>query len=180
VLGSGRNPRCFLFGPAMVGVCTVLPRANISLPKALSEQRRRGEGFCGHGACHHGGGKDWETVLSPSLKPCFSASLPAPVALSALAVFRISAFLLFRAFGEALSASELPAGEESRALILEHHHVLLESCDLAALSETWWDKSHDWSAASDGYRLFRRDRQGRRGGELPSTSRDVHSLKSCL
>ncbi|PKU28913.1 mitochondrial fission process protein 1 [Limosa lapponica baueri] len=36
--------------------------------------------------------------------------------------------------------------------------------DLVAVTETWWDKSHDWSAAIDGYRLFRRDRQGRRGG----------------
>ena len=42
--------------------------------------------------------------------------------------------------------------------------VLLESYDLVAITETWWDKSHDWSAAIDGYRLFRRDRQGRRGG----------------
>lgn len=24
--------------------------------------------------------------------------------------------------------------------------------------ETWWDESHDWSVATDGYRLFRRDR----------------------
>ncbi|KAJ7407774.1 hypothetical protein BTVI_62185 [Pitangus sulphuratus] len=26
--------------------------------------------------------------------------------------------------------------------------------------------SHDWSAAMDGYKLFRRDRQGRKGGEV--------------
>ncbi|TRZ07904.1 hypothetical protein HGM15179_019204 [Zosterops borbonicus] len=30
--------------------------------------------------------------------------------------------------------------------------------------ETWWDDSHSWSAALDGYKLFRRDRKGRRGG----------------
>ncbi|GAB0203436.1 hypothetical protein GRJ2_002809200 [Grus japonensis] len=41
--------------------------------------------------------------------------------------------------------------------------VLLESYDLVAITETWWDKSHDWSAAINGYRLFRRDRRGRRG-----------------
>jgi len=29
--------------------------------------------------------------------------------------------------------------------------------------ETWWDDSHNWSAAVDGYELFKRDRQGRRG-----------------
>ncbi|KAK4806137.1 hypothetical protein QYF61_001060 [Mycteria americana] len=42
--------------------------------------------------------------------------------------------------------------------------VLLESYDLVAITETWWDESHDWSAAIDGYRLFRREKQGRRGG----------------
>jgi len=39
-----------------------------------------------------------------------------------------------------------------------------DSCDLVAITETWWDDSHDWSAAMDGYKLFRRDRRGRRGG----------------
>ena len=33
--------------------------------------------------------------------------------------------------------------------------------DLVAITETWWDNSHDWSAVMDGYKLFRRDRQGR-------------------
>ena len=36
--------------------------------------------------------------------------------------------------------------------------------DLVAITETWWDHSHDWSAAMDGYKLFRKDRRGRRGG----------------
>ena len=36
--------------------------------------------------------------------------------------------------------------------------------DLVAITETWWDHSHDWSAAMDGYKLFRKDRQGRMGG----------------
>ena len=30
--------------------------------------------------------------------------------------------------------------------------------DLAAITETWWDCSHDWSVVIDGYKLFRRDR----------------------
>ena len=38
------------------------------------------------------------------------------------------------------------------------------SYDLVAITETWWDHSHDWSAAMDGYKLFRKDRQRRRGG----------------
>jgi len=41
--------------------------------------------------------------------------------------------------------------------------TLLESYNLFAVTETWWDESHDWTAAIDGYRLFRRDRQGTRG-----------------
>ena len=36
--------------------------------------------------------------------------------------------------------------------------------DAIGISETWWDESWDWYAMLDGYRLFRRDRQGRRGG----------------
>jgi len=42
--------------------------------------------------------------------------------------------------------------------------VLLEKHDLIVLTETWWDKSHGWSVATNGYRLFRRDMQGKRGG----------------
>ena len=36
--------------------------------------------------------------------------------------------------------------------------VLLESYDLVALTETWWDEPHDWTAAINSYKLFRRDR----------------------
>ncbi|GAB0206625.1 mitochondrial enolase superfamily member 1 [Grus japonensis] len=36
--------------------------------------------------------------------------------------------------------------------------------DVIGISETWWEESCDWCAVMDGYRLFRRDRQGRRGG----------------
>lgn len=41
--------------------------------------------------------------------------------------------------------------------------TLLENCDLVAITETWWDKSHEWSATMDGYGLFRKDRAGKRG-----------------
>ena len=33
--------------------------------------------------------------------------------------------------------------------------------DLIAITETWWDSSHDWSVVMDGYRLFRKDRLAR-------------------
>ncbi|KAJ7423110.1 hypothetical protein BTVI_11074 [Pitangus sulphuratus] len=42
--------------------------------------------------------------------------------------------------------------------------VQQESCDVVTITETWWDDSHDWSAVMEGYKLFRRDRQGTRGG----------------
>ncbi|KAK4832625.1 hypothetical protein QYF61_024606 [Mycteria americana] len=38
-----------------------------------------------------------------------------------------------------------------------------ENYDIVAVTETWWDDLHNWSMAMDGYKLFRRDRQGRRG-----------------
>ncbi|KAJ7404875.1 hypothetical protein BTVI_70826 [Pitangus sulphuratus] len=33
-----------------------------------------------------------------------------------------------------------------------------ERYDVVAITETWWDDSHDWNAAMDDYVLFRRDR----------------------
>ncbi|KAK4831293.1 hypothetical protein QYF61_016763 [Mycteria americana] len=40
----------------------------------------------------------------------------------------------------------------------------LQGYDLLGIMETWWDGSCDWSVGTKGYRLFRKDRQGRRGG----------------
>ncbi|XP_014813222.1 PREDICTED: uncharacterized protein LOC106897227 [Calidris pugnax] len=48
--------------------------------------------------------------------------------------------------------------EELEAILLQ------ESYDIVAITETWWDDSYDWSVAINGYKLFRRDRSGRRGG----------------
>lgn len=47
--------------------------------------------------------------------------------------------------------------------------VLLESCDLVAITETWLDESHDWSAATSCS-----EDTGEEGGAegLPSMSRD--------
>ncbi len=39
-----------------------------------------------------------------------------------------------------------------------------QSYNIIGISETWWKESHAWSAAIEGYRLFRRGRQGRQGG----------------
>ncbi|GAB0204592.1 mitochondrial enolase superfamily member 1 [Grus japonensis] len=40
----------------------------------------------------------------------------------------------------------------------------LQGHDLIAITEAWWDSSHDWNAVMDGYVLFRKDRPARRGG----------------
>ncbi|KAK4832453.1 hypothetical protein QYF61_023177 [Mycteria americana] len=40
--------------------------------------------------------------------------------------------------------------------------VQQENYDMVAITETCWDNSHNWSAAMDGYKVSRRDRQGRR------------------
>ncbi|KAJ7413330.1 hypothetical protein WISP_91339 [Willisornis vidua] len=39
--------------------------------------------------------------------------------------------------------------------------VQQESFDVVAITETWWDDSHHWSAAMSGYKLVRKDRQGK-------------------
>ncbi|RMC21416.1 hypothetical protein DUI87_02282 [Hirundo rustica rustica] len=44
--------------------------------------------------------------------------------------------------------------------------VQQQSYDVVAIMETWWDDSHGWSTALNSYKLFRRDRQGRRGGRV--------------
>jgi len=35
--------------------------------------------------------------------------------------------------------------------------------DLVAITETWWDSSHDWNVVMDGYVLLRKDRPARQG-----------------
>ena len=40
------------------------------------------------------------------------------------------------------------------------------SYDIIGISKTWWDESCVWCVAIDGYRLFRRDKQGRQGGRV--------------
>ena len=44
--------------------------------------------------------------------------------------------------------------------------VQLGKYDLIAIMETWWDESHNWNTLIEDYRLFVRDRQGRRGGRV--------------
>ena len=38
--------------------------------------------------------------------------------------------------------------------------------DLIAITETWWDSSHDWNSVTDCYVLFMKDRLARQGGGI--------------
>jgi len=40
-------------------------------------------------------------------------------------------------------------------------HAHLQGYDIIGIMETCWDSSYDWSIEMGGYRLFRKDRQGR-------------------
>ncbi|RMB98957.1 hypothetical protein DUI87_24502 [Hirundo rustica rustica] len=44
--------------------------------------------------------------------------------------------------------------------------VQQQSCDVVAITETWWDESHSWSTVLNGYKHFRRDSKGRRSGRV--------------
>ena len=47
-----------------------------------------------------------------------------------------------------------------------------ENCDTVGIMETWWDDYHNWSAAMDGYKPFRTDKQGGRGSGVALYVRD--------
>lgn len=49
----------------------------------------------------------------------------------------------------------------------------------AGLVETWWDESHNWSAAMGACKLFRRNHQGR-GGSGVVLNRSVSVVSRCL
>jgi len=42
--------------------------------------------------------------------------------------------------------------EEPEAIVQQ------DSYNLVTITETWWDDSHDWSAAMDGCKLLERDK----------------------
>lgn len=44
--------------------------------------------------------------------------------------------------------------------------VQLENNDITAVTKPQWDDLHSWNAAVDGCKVFRRNRQGRRGGGI--------------
>ena len=58
----------------------------------------------------------------------------------------------------------------TNAHVMENKQEELETCvragdyDPVAITETWWDRLHDWNVIMDGYVLFRKDRATRRCG----------------
>ena len=57
------------------------------------------------------------------------------------------------------NARSMGKKQEELALLLA-----VTSPDIVGITETWWDSSHDWAVSVKGYRLYRRDRIGRKGG----------------
>ena len=57
----------------------------------------------------------------------------------------------------------------------------MQGYDLTGITETWWDGSCDWSVGMEGYRLFRKDRQGRQGGGVAFCVNDqLECMELCL
>ena len=56
--------------------------------------------------------------------------------------------------------------------------VLGESIDIVGISETWWDEENQWDTVIPGYKLYRKDREGRVGGGVALYVREgIHSSK---
>ena len=57
----------------------------------------------------------------------------------------------------------------------------LQGYDLIGITETWWDGSYDWSVGMERYRLFMKERQGRRGaGVTLYVSDQLECTELCL
>lgn len=44
--------------------------------------------------------------------------------------------------------------------------MCLQGYNVIGIPEMWWNDSHDRSVGIDGYKLFRRDRQRRKEGDI--------------
>uniref|UniRef100_A0A670IE66 Reverse transcriptase domain-containing protein n=1 Tax=Podarcis muralis TaxID=64176 RepID=A0A670IE66_PODMU len=49
--------------------------------------------------------------------------------------------------------------------------------DIIGITETWWDKSHDWNVIMEGYNLFQRNRPDKKGGGVALYVRDVYTCE---
>jgi len=59
--------------------------------------------------------------------------------------------------------------------------VWSQGYDLIAITETWWDNSHAWSADMEGYMHFRKDQPGRWGGGVALyVTEQLECVELCL
>lgn len=57
----------------------------------------------------------------------------------------------------------------------------LQSYDLMAITETWWDNSHDWNGVMDGFELFKKNRSEGWGGRVTLyMSEQLECMELCL
>ncbi|GAB0182364.1 cAMP-dependent protein kinase inhibitor alpha [Grus japonensis] len=57
----------------------------------------------------------------------------------------------------------------------------LQGCDLIGIMEMWWDGSYDRTVGMEGYRLFRKYRQGRQGEDVALYVNDqLECMELCL
>lgn len=56
--------------------------------------------------------------------------------------------------------------EEGEAMLQQ------ENWDIVAITETWWDKSQNWSVTMESYKFFETERQGVRGSGIALYVRD--------
>lgn len=56
-----------------------------------------------------------------------------------------------------INAHSMGKKQELKAIVRQ------ENCDMVTITEMWYDYSCNWSAAMEGYKLFRRESLGRSG-----------------
>ena len=59
--------------------------------------------------------------------------------------------------------------EELEILIQEGNY------DLIGITETWWDDSHDWNIAIEGYKLTKKNTENKKGGGVAVYVKNTYS-----
>jgi len=68
----------------------------------------------------------------------------------------------------AASSARMPTNKEEELEL----HAQSESYVITGITESWRENLHEWKTTMDGYRLFRKDRKGRRGGGVALYAKD--------
>lgn len=65
--------------------------------------------------------------------------------------------------------------------VMSYRCVQLQGYDFTGIREMWWDGSCGWTVAMEGYRLFRKDRLGRRGRRVALyMTEQLECMEFCL